>query len=359
MRKVLNPCFVVAIGTLFSAMSTSVGQDTKKSPAQEPDFGVFKIPDGTPKPKDTLLSTVIVGSEVLSVAISPDGTLLATAESEGPAKLWDVKTGKLRATLNQDSVGNAESVAFALGGKIVIVAGDLEVPKNPLAFDGVNENREGISIWDANGKFVMSTTLTQATQGSSAATDVRGRHVYRGKINRTTGFETPIARLDVTRDGRAFAVTRPGGADHFTINQDRSADGSLSIDLDRLKATCGLESWPLDVAVRNDRLFLLTTQMVKGEGLDIHWVPVDTSAARIVTQVEEWLLNERRRYGTVLELGADLEYEPGLYGDYYAMSSPAGNLRAHGNVISGTGQSVTLAAAYRIIGSECNRSPAA
>jgi len=348
MRKVLNPCFVVAIGTLFSAMSTSVGQDTKKSPAQEPDFGVFKIPDGTPKPKDTLLSTVIVGSEVLSVAISPDGTLLATAESEGPAKLWDVKTGKLRATLNQGRVGNAESVAFALGGKIVIVAGDLEVPKNPLAFDGVNVVLEGVSIWRANGEFVSSRTLTQAKLKGEMSSNPAGRHLFRGRLGSAFGkkIKTPLARLAVSADGSWFAVTRPGGVDHFFIASKKKSSGSIDVILKKFAAPAALESWPNDVAISR-RLYMQTTQWVsEGKTIPLWTSEDETTDGEIQTQIEEWALNIPTRTLTAPLYG---DYDAGLYGDYVALSEPPSLVATGNRIYDDDFKTVaTLAVTYRI-----------
>lgn len=53
---------------------------------------------------------------VWSVAFSPDGKTLAASGSRGPIKLWDVKTGKEKATLTGHR-NIVSSVAFSPDGK--------------------------------------------------------------------------------------------------------------------------------------------------------------------------------------------------------------------------------------------------
>jgi WD40 repeat protein len=62
---------------------------------------------------------------VSSVAFSPDGKILATADLNGGAYLWDVATGHRIATLSgpsPDSNVETSSVVFSPNGKIVAAA---------------------------------------------------------------------------------------------------------------------------------------------------------------------------------------------------------------------------------------------
>ena len=68
-----------------------------------------------PSAKVRILEDAHKGS-VLSVAFSPDGQSLASASRDNTIKLWDVRTGKERASLKGHSV-MVWSVAFSPDGK--------------------------------------------------------------------------------------------------------------------------------------------------------------------------------------------------------------------------------------------------
>ena len=57
---------------------------------------------------------------VVALAYSPDGRTLASASADGTARLWDLATGKLTATL-QSLEARAYCVAFAPDGKTLAV----------------------------------------------------------------------------------------------------------------------------------------------------------------------------------------------------------------------------------------------
>ena len=60
--------------------------------------------------------------EVASVAISPDGKLVASASKDKFLKLWELKTGQLISTIPHQQTVN--TVAFSLDGKMVATGCD-------------------------------------------------------------------------------------------------------------------------------------------------------------------------------------------------------------------------------------------
>src|SRR5208337_4535133 len=59
---------------------------------------------------------------VWAVAFAPDGKLVLTGSDDGTARLWDVASGRLTATLEHG--GLVRSVAFASDGKAVLIGSD-------------------------------------------------------------------------------------------------------------------------------------------------------------------------------------------------------------------------------------------
>lgn len=67
------------------------------------------------------LRTTLEGHEgaVVAVAFSPDSKTVASASHDGAVKLWDIATGKERATLGNEYRGCLGCVAFSIDGKTV------------------------------------------------------------------------------------------------------------------------------------------------------------------------------------------------------------------------------------------------
>ncbi len=82
---------------------------------------------------------------VLSVAFSPDGKTLATGSWDYTVKLWDLATGRVRATLHQHP-GDVwvMSVAFSPDG-------------NTLATAGEDSQRGVLKLWDVATGQLLAT----------------------------------------------------------------------------------------------------------------------------------------------------------------------------------------------------------
>jgi WD40 repeat protein len=71
-------------------------------------------PVGSPLRADTGRNNGVNG-----VAFSPDGRLLATADSNGTVELWNLASGKLAAALGADAGSEVNGVAFSPDGKLL------------------------------------------------------------------------------------------------------------------------------------------------------------------------------------------------------------------------------------------------
>ena len=60
---------------------------------------------------------------VIGVAFDPDGELLAAADGNGRAYLWDLVSGELARTFVPRHSGGLNDVAFCLGGDLLAAAG--------------------------------------------------------------------------------------------------------------------------------------------------------------------------------------------------------------------------------------------
>ncbi len=136
---------------------------------------------------------------VPSVAFSPDATRLCTASRDGTARIWDVASGTMVATI-RSRVGGLESAAFSADGKLLATG----------AANGAL-GRHDIELWDAR------TGVPSAVLAGPDYCYV-GKLVFHpdGKIL-ASGLSVPVVRLWDISAGKAM-LTLPNAMGRHVVS---------------------------------------------------------------------------------------------------------------------------------------------
>jgi WD40 repeat protein len=231
----------LAVSPDFTKAATTAGKWNKEKQFWLGEILVYDLKTGK-----VLTSIKGHSDAILAVAFSPDGTKLATASSDGTAKVWTLD-GKELFTLK----GHAEavvSVAFSPNGKYIATGG--------------NDKDKTVKLWDAdNGKEIK--TLKGPTRAVSSV-------VFTGDSSQLAGG---------SMDGNITIWEVPEGKEVAVLKAD---EGVLSVAFspDGKKLASG--GWEKVV-----RVFDLTTNKeiggLNGHGMAIACVAFSNDGQRVVS----------------------------------------------------------------------------
>ncbi|KAB5591588.1 Lissencephaly-1 [Ceratobasidium theobromae] len=117
-----------------------------------------------------LLSIFDVGTVVLSVAFSPDGTRIISGSSDNTIEVWDGQTGKMLLNPLQGHTGSVTSVAFSPDSTRIVSGSDDET----------------IRVWDGQtGKMALDPLQGHTYSVNSVAFSPDGTRIVSGSEDRT------------------------------------------------------------------------------------------------------------------------------------------------------------------------------
>jgi hypothetical protein len=208
--------------------------------------GVMSVafsPDGRTRPAPAPMNTL---GGVMSVAFSPDGRTLATGSYDKTARLWDVRTGRLRHELKQP--GHDNSVAFGPG--LVAVSSGLETRLYDFPSARLRASYVGGSGWAStgadgrvirsdHGRFLYSRAgggILQPVPPPRPANDPR----LSIQVVSTTG----------AIEGRSERADEPPGDATITITNDSRAGRAYWLRVEGEEVPAGINVWADEAPIR-------------------------------------------------------------------------------------------------------------
>jgi eukaryotic-like serine/threonine-protein kinase len=200
------------------------------------------------------LATFRLADGIRDIAISPDGTLLATASHE--LRLWNLKTFTA-APPPREATGGPHRVAFLPEGRVLAMAD----PRAELKL--LDLDTGALTVRAAARDGVAAVAL--ASDGSCLAIAladgaVETWNVKTGKLYATCRGESPVNHLVLSHDGRRGAVVRGGPANAIQIfdvqtgepiSQTSTRSGISAICFSHQGALLAVAEWGGSVELRD------------------------------------------------------------------------------------------------------------
>jgi WD40 repeat protein len=169
----------------------------------------------------TRQTTAVLADEtpVMSMALSPDGHTLATADSNGTVSLWTIATGRITALTG--SAGRVQSVAFSPDGRTLASSEAQPQPRQPGQVRPKWRTTTTIRLWDL-GTRQPTTLSSQPDSYGHAVAFHPGGHILAstggldgtaqlldlvtGQVTTLTGHTSGIEAVAFSPDGRTLAT---------------------------------------------------------------------------------------------------------------------------------------------------------
>jgi len=212
----------------------------------------------------TMLLHILKGhkDDVNSVAFSPDGYCLASGSDDETIKIWDVAAGQLLYSIDVGS--RVLSVAFSVNGTLALGTGDGQIKiwlldkKSWFLGKKSCKNQDFLSLLDEKSSYLLNTISGHKGVVHSVAFSPDGKLLASGSVDRTVKIwevysfsKNPLHLIDELKDSVYSVVFSPDG--RLLASGTSNAVNIWEVDSARLLHTLiGHESTVMSVAFSPD-----------------------------------------------------------------------------------------------------------